>query len=68
MNWEAIGAIAEVLAATGVIASIVYLAIQIRDNTRTNRVTARQNTTKQFTDSIDLLMVHPDLSRVHDKG
>jgi hypothetical protein len=33
MNWEAIGAIAELLAGVGVIATLVYLAIQIRQNT-----------------------------------
>jgi hypothetical protein len=34
MNWEAIGAVAELLGAVGVIASLVYLALQIRQNTR----------------------------------
>jgi len=34
MNWEAIGAIANVLAAVGVIATLIYLAIQIRQNTK----------------------------------
>ena len=31
MNWDAIGAIAELLGAIGVIASLVYLATQIRE-------------------------------------
>ncbi len=34
MNWDAVGAIAELLAAIGVILSLVYLAIHIRQNTR----------------------------------
>ena len=34
MNWEAIGAIAELLGAFGVIASLIYLATQIRQNSR----------------------------------
>lgn len=34
MNWEALGAIAETLGATGVIATLAYLAVQIRQNTR----------------------------------
>ena len=34
MNWEATGAIAELLGATGVIASLIYLASQIRHSTR----------------------------------
>ncbi len=40
MNWEAIGAIAELLGATGVIGSLVYLATQIRQS----REQMRQNT------------------------
>ena len=34
MNWEALGAIGETLGALGVIVTLVYLAIQIRGNTR----------------------------------
>jgi hypothetical protein len=40
MNWEAIGALAELLAAVGVIVSLVYLASQIRHS----REQMRQNT------------------------
>lgn len=32
MNWEAVGAVAELLAAIGVVFSLVYLALQIRQN------------------------------------
>ena len=32
MNWEAIAAVAELLGALGVIASLVYLAGQVRSN------------------------------------
>jgi hypothetical protein len=34
MNWDAVGAVAELLAAIGVIVSLIYLAGQIRLNTR----------------------------------
>lgn len=37
VNWEAIGAVGEVLGAFGVIASLAYLALQIRQNTRAIR-------------------------------
>ena len=33
-NWEAIGAIGEIMGAVAVVISLVYLAIQIRQNTR----------------------------------
>lgn len=35
MSWDAVGAIAELMGAIGVIASLVYLAVQIRQNTST---------------------------------
>jgi len=38
MNWDAIGAVGEVVGATAVVVSIVYLSIQIRQNTRTTKL------------------------------
>jgi hypothetical protein len=50
MNWDAIGAIAELLGAIGVIASLIYLATQIRqsreqmgENTRAARASGYQS-------------------------
>lgn len=34
MNWEAIAAVGEMIGATAVVVSLVYLAVQIRQNTR----------------------------------
>jgi hypothetical protein len=34
VNWEAVGAIAEALGAIGVIATLVYLSVQVRQNSR----------------------------------
>jgi len=46
MNWEALGAIAELLGAIGVIATLVYLSIQVkvgRDATEANTLQLKQN-------------------------
>ena len=37
MNWEAISTIAEIVGAGGVIASLIYLAVQIRHSTKVSR-------------------------------
>lgn len=37
MNWEAAATIAEIVGASGVIASLIYLAIQIRQSTKVSR-------------------------------
>ena len=34
MNWEALGAIGELIGAVAVMATLIYLAIQIRQNTQ----------------------------------
>jgi len=56
MNWDAIGAIAETLGAVGVIASLVYLASQIRqsrDQMHQNTQALRGSSYQQLFQSID---------------
>ena len=42
MNWEAISTISEVIGAIAVVVSLVYLAVQIRQNTHTSKSATRQ--------------------------
>jgi len=56
MNWEAIGAIGEIVGAAGVIATLIYLAIQIRQNTiATNRAAVRDTVESNTTALASLL-------------
>ena len=48
VNWEAIGAIGEIVGAIAVVATLAYLAIQIRQNT----TTARASATREIHDSL----------------
>lgn len=48
MSWEAIGAVGELLGAVGVIASLIYLAIQIRQNTESVRAMSHHGIADQF--------------------
>ncbi|HEX6066480.1 MAG TPA: hypothetical protein VFZ04_19740 [Longimicrobiales bacterium] len=43
MNWNAIGAIAELVAAAGVVVTLLYLAVQVRQNTKALRAATFQN-------------------------
>ena len=40
MNWEAIGAVGESLSAVAVLITLVYLAVQIRQNTHAMKISA----------------------------
>jgi len=42
VNWDAVTAITEMVGAIGVIVSLVYLAVQVRQNTRVARAATRQ--------------------------
>ena len=42
MNWEAIGAIGEVVGAVAVVVTLVYLAIQVREGSRATRANSAQ--------------------------
>jgi len=55
MNWDAIGALAEAVGAVGVIGSIVYLAVQIRENTRGMRATAGFDASHSWASANDTL-------------
>jgi len=48
MNWEAIGAIAEALGAMAVVATLIYLALQIRQNTQATRSATRHAITESI--------------------
>ena len=46
MNWTAIGAIGEVLGALAVFLTLIYLAMQIRTNTKVAKSTVRRHITE----------------------
>ena len=61
MNWDAIGAIAELLGAAGVIATLLYLAKQIGQNSMMMRATIKQEQASAVQQVITLWVDHPDL-------
>ena len=68
MNWIAIGAIGEALGAAGVIASLLYLAAQVRAGRRASAVEAKLESTRLLNDFIDLLIKSPELNTLIIKG
>lgn len=60
MNWDAVGSIAELLGATGVIVSLLYLSYQIRTNTKTIKAESSNNTTVGWSEFNYELSKHPN--------
>lgn len=68
MNWEAIIAIAEGVAALGVIGSLAYLAVQVRQNTRQARLTAQQTLVNELGRALSTQAQSRELAEVLSKG
>jgi hypothetical protein len=60
MNWDAIGAVGEIVGASAVVATIVYLAFQIRDSKVATRALTYQSIYRDFRDN---LLSMPESSR-----
>ena len=68
MNWDAIGAISNILSAIAVIATLGYVAVQIRQNTSALRSAATQGAHDQSAAVYDLLASDPTLSDIFVRG
>jgi hypothetical protein len=75
VNWDAIGAVAELVGALGVVASLAYLAVQIHQNTRHidfNTRAIRASTYQHFSNTFgefeDLLLEHKQLGHIWVSG
>lgn len=69
MNLETINAIAQLIAALGVIGSLFYLGVQIRQNTRSMRAVVVDSLARSIADVIRPMAEDHDLMRAfHDVG
>jgi len=75
MNWDAVGAIAEAAGAIAIFVSLVYVAVQIRQNTlQTSRsleaaqLAAFERNIESANQIRELLILHPDIAILLQKG
>ncbi len=68
MNWDAIGAVSESIGAAGVIASLIYVALQMKVSNTASAVEAKLRMTEQMA-SFNYAFIHnPRLYEVMIKG
>lgn len=75
MNWDAISAIGDMIAAIAVVISLIYLAIQVRQNTRqisrsikTAQLSAFERNVESGNRTREFLLVNPELFALYRKG
>jgi len=67
MNWDAIGAIGEILGATAVLVTLVYLARQISQNTDQSRLSSIQAVNASNDSAFEPIYI-PENSAIFTKG
>jgi len=68
VSWDAIAALAELAGAIGVIASLVYLALQIRHNTAAVRAENLRETVNGLIDCLNRLTADPGDQSIYMRG
>ena len=69
MNWEAIGAIGEIIGAIAVFLSLIYLALQIRSNTNVEKAAALREVLDGYVDRNNVLLYQsPELTDMWANG
>ena len=75
MNWEAISAIGEAVGAIAVVISLVYLAVQIRQNTRqiansieATRLDAFERNIESGNRTREFFLLNPELAELYGRG
>ena len=68
MNWEMIGAIGQIIAAVAVIPSVVYLAVQIRNQNKESRRATANTFMLHWSDFRKSLSDSGDFAAIHLRG
>ena len=68
MNWESISIAGEIIGAVGVIASLIYLAVQIRHNTRAMMAQSAREAVAAMREFNQAMINDPEISRIFRLG
>ena len=68
MNWEAISAIGQIVGALAVLITLIYLAIQLRQNTAAVATSTYESTMTGFNDINVIVASTPALASILDRG
>ena len=68
MTIEQLGSLGELIAAIATVATLIYLALQIRASTKISRAESRRTTTSQSSEFSSLIANNPELASIFRRG
>ena len=66
MNWDAIGAIGEIVGATAVVATLVYLVVQTRRNAASTQSSTEVEASRQFSAWVTRASLDDSIHKIWD--
>jgi len=66
VNWDAIGAIGEIIGAIAVVLTLGYLAVQTRHNAASTQSSTEIEASRQFSSWVSRITQNPNLQRIWD--
>ena len=67
MNWQAFGAIADIVGSIGVVVSLLYLAAQIKQSRRESRVAAGETAIRSLREVLVPIIPDPELAKLFSR-
>ena len=68
MNWTALSAMADILASIGVIISLVYLAVQVKQSAAVIKLAGFEKMFDKLTDQTSLIVENEDVASIYLRG
>ncbi len=68
INWEAIGALGEIIGGAGVIVTLLYLSLQVRASTVASKVESKLAASRMYSDFLRTLIESPEINDVFVRG
>ena len=68
MNWDALGAVGEIIGAIAVLLTLGYLALQIRQNTQAVQASAVESSIKSVSEARSAIFVTAGIAEIYEKG
>ena len=68
MSWESVGIIAEIIAATAVVISLIYVGLQIKDNTRVAKAESRRTYSEHSMQCLSAIASSTEATSIFRRG
>jgi hypothetical protein len=64
MNWDALGAMGEIVGAVAVVATLLYLAAQMRHSNRTSKAAVASDLMQKYNDFLTVVLANPEIGKL----